>query len=179
MKKSNFYKLSWEAVLFDSSRRFRRMLKQALLNAEPREDFNPAEWFFSNVEVSQFIGCSVRSVRRLRKQGKIHCIQHKNVCLFRIAAVLNAIANDDRLAMLFIRKRPDRKPPKPPVARYQSFVRKGWLWITVRFLGKESAIIVRQKQWNSDERIAELVKDVISFRLSSKTFKTDSHEKNQ
>jgi hypothetical protein len=178
MKKTNYYKLSWEAVLYDSSRRFRRMLKQALLNAGPREDFNPDEWFFSNVEAANFMNCSARTIRRLRKQGKIHCIQHGHVCLFRIAAVLNVIANDDRLASLFIRQRPARRRPKPPVARYNSFVRKGWLWICVRFLGKDSTIIVNQKEWNSDERIAELVREVISFRLSLKTAKTVRHEKN-
>jgi hypothetical protein len=178
MKKTNYYKLSAKSVLSGNLRRFKRMLKRALNLNEPSDGFNETDWFFSNVEVADFIGCSVRTVRRMRDQGKIPCIKHKNVCLFRIAAVLNAIANDDSLSMLFIRKRPARRPPKPPTARYSSFVRKGWLWISVRFLGKESMIIVKQKDWNSDERLAELVKDVISFRLSSKTCKTGGHEKN-
>lgn len=178
MKKPDYFNLSEKAVLDGNLARFKRMLKKAMILPEPREDFNETEWFFSNVEVASFIGCSVRTVRRLRKQGKIHCIQHKNVCLFRIATVLQFIANDDRLAALFTRSRHTPRPKKAPVARYSSFIRKGWLWIMVRFLGKESAIIVRQKQWNSDERIAELVKEVISYRLS-KTIKSRGHEENQ
>jgi hypothetical protein len=178
MKKTNYYKLSVEAVLSNSLRRFRRMLKKALMNVRPREDFNPDEWFFSNVETAKFIGCSVRTVRRMRAQGKIPCIQHKNVCLFRIAAVLNAIANDDSLSMLFTRKRPARRPKKAPVARYSSTLRKGWLWIAVRFLRCDMTIVVNPKEWNSDERIAELVKQVISSRITSKTFKTFTREKN-
>jgi hypothetical protein len=187
MKKTNYYKLSVEAVLSNSLRRFRRMLKkarptepsgQALYLPESRNGFNEEEWFFSNVEAARFFGCSVRTVQRLRKCGLILCIQHGNVCLFHIATVLRSIANDDRLSALFIRAPRPRRPKKAPAARYSCFLRKGWLWICVRFLGKDSTIIVRQKQWNSDERIAELVKDVISYRLSAKTFKSSGHEKN-
>jgi hypothetical protein len=179
MKKTNYYKLSGKASMLSKSlTRFRRMLKKALLPAEPRDGFNEDEWFFSNVEVAQFFCCSERTIMRLKKQGKISCITHGHVCLFKIATLLHVIANDEQLAALFTRKRPARRPKKAPVARYNTFIRKGWLWIAVRFLGKDMTIVINSKEWSSVERIAEFVKEVISYRLSSKSSKSTGLEKN-
>jgi hypothetical protein len=176
-EKISFYQLPKEASLLSNHlSRFRRLLNKGLLPPAPRKGFPEDEFFFSNVEMAGFIGCSVRTVRRLRQRGKIPCIKHGNVVLFHIATVLDLIAKDDKLAALFTRKVRPHRPKQVPKIRYSCTLKRGWVFVDIRYLGWKGTYICGVGELPGEKRLHLIIRQIVTARNSYKPFKTLSNE---
>lgn len=179
-KTSDFRLPKAAALLENRLSHFRRLLHSEMFrfNPEARDLYPRDEWIYSTVDLARFINCSESTARRLKRDGSIPFVKHGNHVFYHLPAILNTVANDDRLAALFTRKSPPRRAKKAPLIYYHCFLKQGWMYIDIRYDGWKCTLVCSRLFWFDEPLKQAFIREVVSLRKTYKPFKTLTNEKN-
>jgi hypothetical protein len=166
------------ALLQNQLRHFRKLLNNRLFGPEPRPVFKEDEYFYSNRELADFMNCSPSTARRYRHKGLIRSSRHGSCVLTHIPTLLDTVAKDDRLAAMFLRRSRPRRATKAPVIRYSCVMKRGWVFVDIRYLGWKGTYVCGVGEVTSVKRLHLIILQIVAARNSYKPFKTLSDEKN-
>jgi hypothetical protein len=139
-------------------------------------DFNKEEYFESNVEVADFLNCSVTTVNRLKKSGALSSFRVGGRSWFKIAQVLEAVKNNPHLMYLGHRGKNPKQKMKPKLITRVKAVSAELTFIYLTYQGWHCTVCASSPFTGNTSAIEALCYKVINLQHQIKPFNIAPNE---